>query len=314
MKLLSTAKYFYWNNTSVFRKVSRSTNFLNSIAPHLTGTQSIVHSDIEKYKSYPRHSFSSLTSKDEDSSSKVAVITGGGSGIGQSVARRLSLGGWTVVLAGRRIERLQETEAMLNGNPCLCVATDVTVEKDVETLFQTIEETYGKVDLLFNNAGINSPATSVEDVKYEDFEQVMKINVLGPFLCAKVAMKLMAKNGGGRIINNGSISSQVPRPHSVTYTTSKHAVNGLTKQLALDGRALNVACGQIDFGNVVSELSLKMHAEEGALQPNGTKMKEPVVSMENATEAVWTMANLPLDTNVLNMTVMATKMPFVGRG
>ena len=261
----------------------------------------------------PRH-IRHTKEKKMDTTTKVAVITGGGSGIGQSVAQRFSRGGWTVVLAGRRMERLNETKKLLNGKPCLCVATDVTVEEDVERLFETVEETFGKVDLLFNNAGVNSPPASVEDVKYEDFEKVMKVNVLGPFLCAKVAMKLMGKHGGGRIINNGSISSQVPRPHSVAYAVSKHAVTGLTKSIALDGRKLNVACGQVDFGNVVSELSLKMHSEEGAMQPNGTRMKEPVISMDIAVEAVWNMASLPLEANVLQMSLMASGMPFVGRG
>ena len=247
---------------------------------------------------------------------KVAVITGGGSGIGRGVAQRLSRGGWIVVLAGRRIEALKDTEALLGvtKEKCLCVKTDVSVEKEVEALFRKTEEKFGKVDLLFNNAGVNSAATSAETVEYSDFEKVMKINVHGPFLCAKAAMKIMAKNGGGRIINNGSISAQVPRPHSACYTTSKHALAGLTKCLALDGRALNVACGQIDFGNVVTDLSRATNTDAGALQPNGTKMVEPVMSMDDATEALWTMANLPLEANVLQMTVMATTMPFVGRG
>jgi NAD(P)-dependent dehydrogenase (short-subunit alcohol dehydrogenase family) len=247
---------------------------------------------------------------------KVAVITGGGSGIGRGVAQRLSRGGWSVVLAGRRIEALEETEKLLNvpQEKCLCLRTDVSVEKDVEDLFRKTEEKFGKVDLLFNNAGVNSPAASIENVDIADFEKVMKINVHGPFLCAKAAMKLMAKNGGGRIINNGSISAHVPRPNSACYTTSKHALSGLTKCIALDGRALNVACGQIDFGNVVSDLSQATNTRDGALQPNGAKMVEPSMSMNDATEAFWTMANMPLEANVLQMTVMATQMPFVGRG
>lgn len=256
----------------------------------------------------------SISSKVADS--KVAVITGGGSGIGRGVALRLSRGGWSVVLAGRRIKALKETEEMLKipAEKCLCVKTDVSVESDVENLFQKTEEKFGKVDLLFNNAGVNSAATSIENIDYEDFEKVMKINVHGPFLCAKSAMKLMAKNGGGRIINNGSISAQVPRPNSACYTTSKHALLGLTKCIALDGRALNVACGQIDFGNIVSELSQATNTEEGALQPNGTKLREPNMSMDDAADAIWTMANMPLEANVLQMTLMATAMPFVGRG
>eukprot|EP00980_Cylindrotheca_fusiformis_P025315 scaffold13478_cov132-Cylindrotheca_fusiformis.AAC.8 len=249
-------------------------------------------------------------------SEKVAVITGGGSGIGRGVAQRLSRGGWSVVLAGRRMEALVETEKSLNVSPekCLCVRTDVSVETDVEELFRRTEAKFGKVDLLFNNAGVNSAAASIENVDFKDFERVTRINVGGPFLCAKAAMKIMAKNGGGRIINNGSISAHVPRPNSACYTTSKHAVSGLTKCIALDGRALNVACGQIDFGNVVSELSQATNSSEGALQANGTKLVEPNMSMDDATEAFWTMANMPPEANVFQMTVMAAHMPYVGRG
>jgi NAD(P)-dependent dehydrogenase (short-subunit alcohol dehydrogenase family) len=249
------------------------------------------------------------------SEAKVVVITGGGSGIGQAVAQRLSSGGWTVVIAGRRMNTLKETEASLNGNECLCVKADVTVEGEVESLMRTVETKYGRLDLLFNNAGINSAAESVENVSLSDFERVMKTNVTGPFLCARAAMRIMAKNGGGRIINNGSISAHVPRPGSASYTTSKHAILGLTKVIALDGRAINVACGQIDFGNVVSEMSLRTNKiGTGAMQPNGTRMVEPSMSLNDAAEAFWAMANLPLEANVLQMTVMATQMPFVGRG
>lgn len=251
----------------------------------------------------------------QKSTAKVAVVTGGGSGIGRGVAERLSRGGWVVVLAGRTLGKLEETAKLLGGNECLCVKTDVTVEKDVETLFQTVESTYGRLDLLFNNAGINSVAASFQDVTTADFERVIKTNVTGPFLCAREAMKLMAKGEGGRIINNGSISAHTPRPGSATYTASKHAVLGLTKCIALDGRSINVACGQIDFGNVVSEMSLATNkAGSGAMQANGTLMEEPSMSMTDAAETFWAMASLPLGANVLQMTVMATKMPFVGRG
>jgi NAD(P)-dependent dehydrogenase (short-subunit alcohol dehydrogenase family) len=194
------------------------------------------------------------------------------------------------------------------------VKADISVERDVEQLFQKAEEQYGKVDLLFNNAGINSAAASFEEVEFKDFDKVLRVNVHGPFLCAKAAIKLMTKNGGGRIINNGSISAHVPRPHSAPYTTSKHAVLGLTKCLALDGRKHNVACGQIDFGNVVSELSMATNTKAGALQPNGSRLVEPSMSMRDATETFWAMVNLPIEANVLQMTVMATTMPFVGRG
>lgn len=251
---------------------------------------------------------------------KVAVITGGGSGIGRGVAVRLAEGGWCLVLAGRKMTTLKETQEILGlaDEKCLCVATDVSVENDVKELFRRTEEHFGLEIghlLLFNNAGINSPAASIENVEFADFEKVMKVNVHGPFLCAKEAMKLMVKTGrGGRIINNGSISAHVPRPNSVCYTSAKHAVLGLTKCIALDGRKLNVACGQIDFGNVVSELSMATNTNEGALQPNGTKLVEPNMSIKDATEAFWTMAKMPLEANVLQMTVMATNMPFVGRG
>jgi NAD(P)-dependent dehydrogenase (short-subunit alcohol dehydrogenase family) len=246
---------------------------------------------------------------------KVAVVTGGGSGIGRAVAERLSKGGWTLVLVGRRMSTLLETKELLGDVECLCVQTDVTVEKEVEDLFRVVELRYDRVDLLFNNAGVNSAAASVENVSFSDFERVLKTNVSGPFLCARAAMKLMAKGGGGRIINNGSISAHVPRPGSACYTTSKHALLGLTKCIALDGRAINVACGQIDFGNVVSEMSRATNkVDTGALQANGTYVVEPSMSLKDAAETFWTMANLPLEVNILQMTVMASAMPFVGRG
>jgi NAD(P)-dependent dehydrogenase (short-subunit alcohol dehydrogenase family) len=246
---------------------------------------------------------------------KVAVVTGGGSGIGRAVAERLSKGDWTVVLAGRSMSTLKKTKELLGDCECLCVQTDVTVEKEVDDLFRVVESSYGRVDLLFNNAGVNSAAASVENVSFSDFERVLKTNVSGPFLCARSAMKLMAKGGGGRIINNGSISAHVPRPGSACYTTSKHALLGLTKVIALDGRAINVACGQIDFGNVVSEMSRATNkVDTGALQANGTYMVEPSMSLKDAAETFWTMANLPLEVNILQMTVMASGMPFVGRG
>ena len=247
---------------------------------------------------------------------KVAVITGGGSGIGRAVSERLAKGGWALVLAGRRPQTLEETKAILpEGSKCICVKADVSKEDDVQALFDAAEAQFGQVDLLFNNAGINCGASSVENVSLTDFERVLQTNLTGPFLCAKAAMKCMAKGGrGGRIINNGSISAHVPRPGSAPYTASKHAMWGLTKCIALDGRALNVACGQIDFGNVVSDLSLATNTASGAAQANGTMMVEPNMSLHDAAETFWAMANLPLEANVLQMTVMATKMPFVGRG
>lgn len=260
------------------------------------------------------------TTANAATSSKVAVITGAGSGIGRAVATRLAKGGWSVVLVGRRIETLKETQSLLpNGNKdasSLCVRADVSQERDVEQLFEKVRQHYGKVDLLFNNAGTNSKAANLEQVSYQDFERVLKTNVGGPFLCARAAMKLMMVNGaGGRIINNGSISAQTPRPGSACYTSSKHALLGLTKCIALDGRAHKIACGQIDFGNVVSDISLATNKPgSGALQANGTLLEEPFMAMSDAAESVWNMANLPLEANVLQMTVMATTMPFVGRG
>jgi D-erythronate 2-dehydrogenase len=251
------------------------------------------------------------------SPTKVAIITGAGSGIGRAVAERLSVGDWTVVLVGRRLPPLYETQRLLKGtiNGSIVIRADVSIESDVERLFETVQQNYGRIDLLFNNAGVNCTSAPVQEVKLCDFDKVLKTNVYGPFLCARAAMKRMALNGGGRIINNGSLSAHVPRPGSVCYSTSKHAVSGLTKCIALDGRSIGVACGQIDFGNVVSEMSLQTNkVGTGALQPNGSLMVEPSMSLQNAAEAVWSMVNLPLDSNILQMTVMATNMPFVGRG
>jgi NAD(P)-dependent dehydrogenase (short-subunit alcohol dehydrogenase family) len=245
---------------------------------------------------------------------KVAIITGGGSGIGRAVAIRLSKGGWAVVLAGRRLAPLQGTKALMIGE-CLCNQANVSLESDVARLFSQTKQRFGKIDLLFNNAGINSAAASLEQVRFADFDRVLKTNVAGPFLCAREAMRYMSKTGGGRIINNGSISAHVPRPGSASYTVSKHALLGLTKCIALDGRKHNVACGQIDFGNVVSEISTATNKPgTGAVQADGSLLEEPMMSMEDAVECFWSMANLPLGANVLQMTVMATKMPFVGRG
>ena len=207
-------------------------------------------------------------------------------------------------------------------NNCLCIPTDVTIETDVMRLFATVKERFGRLDLLFNNAGINSTAASIEQVSLHDFERVLATNVTGPFLCAREAIKIMSSSSqeqvpcGGRIINNGSLSSHIPRPHSTTYTTSKHALSGLTKCIALDGRKYNIACGQVDFGNIVTELSINTNRPNvGALQADGsTTLIEPSMNVHDAAETIYTMANLPLEANILQMTVMATAMPFVGRG
>ena len=250
---------------------------------------------------------------------KVAIITGGGSGIGQAVAKRLAKGNWTVVVAGRRQEKLDETIGLCKEqNPegkYLGIPTDVSSESSVQNLFSQTIESFGRVDFLFNNAGINSPRAHIADVTLEDFQNVIQTNVVGSFLCAREAVRCMKETGGGRIINNGSVSAQVPRVQSTTYTASKHAITGLTKCIALDGRSVNVACGQIDFGNVVSEMSRATNSSsQGALQPNGEYMVEDVMSLEDAAETVWAMVNLPLEANVLNCTLIASSMPFVGRG
>jgi len=252
-------------------------------------------------------------------SHKVAVVTGGGSGIGRAVSERLAKGGYNVVLAGRRTQTLEETRDLLRQinpqNQYISIPTDVSIDTDVQNLFRKTMESFGRIDLLFNNAGTNAPRANVADVSLDDFERVYKTNVVGPFLCAKEAMKYMKELGGGRIINNGSISAQVPRPQSICYTTSKHAVNGLTKCIALDGREMNIACGQIDFGNVVSDISRATNdPSKGALQANGSYLVEHSMMLKDAAETVFAMANLPLEANVLNMTVIATQMPFVGRG
>lgn len=246
------------------------------------------------------------------SDSRVAVITGAGSGIGRAVALRLSQGGWRVALAGRRQQPLQETAKLLKGYS-IVVPTNVVDKHQVEELFAVTKQRFGRVDLLFNNAGINCPAARIDQIDPNDFDKVLQTNLRGPFLCAQTAMRYMSE--GGRIINNGSISAHVPRPGSAPYTCAKHAVLGLTKCIALDGRSLNVACGQVDFGNVESALSRATNtAGQGAMQANGTLLEEPQMDMEDAAESVWTMANLPLTANILQMTIMATKMPFVGRG
>ena len=243
----------------------------------------------------------------------VAVITGGGRGIGRAVAMTLSEVGWTVAVAGRNQDSLDETVAALPGDGVGVVA-DVSSEAAVSALFATTVETFGRVDLLFNNAGIAAPAVPIDELTVSQWTDLININVTGSFLCARAAFTQMRDQnpGGGRIINNGSISATTPRPFSAPYTTSKHAITGLTKSLALDGRQHNIACGQIDIGNASSDMGDQMAA--GMLQANGTTLGEPTMAVDNVASAVAYMAGLPLDANVLTMTVMATAMPFVGRG
>jgi len=250
------------------------------------------------------------------STSKVALVTGAGTGIGRNTTLRLLEEGYSVVLAGRRIELLEKTkrEAGDSGSRTLVVPTDVGSPESVRELFKKIRETFGRLDLLFNNAGIGAPAVPLEEISYEQWKAVVDVNLTGAFLCTQEAFRIMKeqKPRGGRIINNGSISAHVPRPFSSPYTATKHAITGLTRSTSLDGRPYDIACGQIDIGNAATEMTDRM--AEGIIQADGKKAVEPRMDAENVANAVVYMAGLPLDANVLFMTVMATKMPFVGRG
>jgi NADP-dependent 3-hydroxy acid dehydrogenase YdfG len=248
-------------------------------------------------------------------SSKVALVTGAGSGIGKATAIALSNAGYSVVLVGRRIERLQETvNAMSSANVAVPVPTDVAKPEAVNALFAQIKERFGRLDVLFNNAGLNAPGVLFEDLTYEKWTAVVDVNLTGMFLCAQGAFRLMKDQTprGGRIINNGSISAHAPRPDSAPYTATKHAVTGLTKSISLDGRKYDIACGQIDIGNALTELAARM--AKGVKQANGEIAVEAMMDVTRVADAVVHMASLPLDTNVQFMTIMATKMPFVGRG
>ena len=249
-------------------------------------------------------------------SRKIALVTGAGSGIGRCVALGLLNDGWAVVLAGRRAEPLQSlaAEAEGRGQAAMAVPTDVTDPVSVQALFAAIEARFGRLDLLFNNAGVNAPAVPMDELPLDKWFSVLNTNVTGVFLCARAAFGLMRRQSpqGGRIINNGSVSSQTPRPFTAPYTASKHAVSGLTKSLALDGRAYNIVASQIDIGNALTELSERM--TRGVLQANGTVAPEPMMDANHVADAVRHIAALPLGANVLNMTVMASAMPYVGRG
>ena len=247
---------------------------------------------------------------------KVAIVTGAGTGIGRQTALALLREGYAVVLAGRREEQLQATigQAGLAGTRALAVPTDVTDPASVRTLFAKTTGTFGQLDLLFNNAGTGSPPIPLEDLSYEQWKSVVDTNLTGVFLCTQEAFRIMKnqKPRGGRIINNGSISAHAPRPNSAPYTATKHAITGLTKSTALDGRKYDIACGQIDIGNAETDLTKRM--KDGVPQADGTISAEPTMNVGHVAEAVVYMAGLPLDANVLFLTVMATKMPFVGRG
>jgi NAD(P)-dependent dehydrogenase (short-subunit alcohol dehydrogenase family) len=245
---------------------------------------------------------------------KVAVVTGAGSGIGRAVSIALNEAGYSVVLAGRRSEELEKTAANSAAGTMLPVPTDVADPDQVKALFATVRDRFGRVDLLFNNAGKGTPAIPMEDLTYEQWMGVVGVNLTGSFLCAQQAMRLMKSQDprGGRIINNGSISAYTPRPRSAPYTATKHAITGLTKSISLDGRPFDIACGQIDIGNAATEMTERM--TEGVPQANGTTMVEPRMDVKHVADAVLYMAGLPLDANVQFMTVMATKVPLVGRG
>jgi NAD(P)-dependent dehydrogenase (short-subunit alcohol dehydrogenase family) len=245
---------------------------------------------------------------------KIAVVTGAGSGIGAAAATALASDGWTVVLAGRRRAPLDELAA---AHPQLLldpISTDVTDETSVRNLFEVAVARHGRVDLLFNNAGMGAPPREPDEIPLEEWQEVVNVNLTGAFLCIREAFGVMRRHQpqGGRIINNGSISAHAPRPRSLAYTATKHAITGLTKSTALDGRPYDIACGQIDIGNTATDMTTAM--AEGVLQANGSLRAEPRMRVEDVARAVVYMASLPLDSNVATLTVMATKMPYVGRG
>ena len=249
--------------------------------------------------------------------SKIALVTGAGTGIGRSAALALLAAGYSVVLAGRRKEPLAKTAEMAGdagGERTLVVPSDVGDSASVKALFAQTKERFGRLDVLFNNAGMGAPPVPLEEIPFETWQAVVAVNLTGAFLCTQEAFRLMKDQSprGGRIINNGSISAYAPRPFSAPYTSTKHAISGLTRSAALDGRAYDIACGQIDIGNAATEMTERM--KEGVPQADGSTKVEPTMDVRHVGDAVVHMASLPLDANVLFMTVMSTKMPFVGRG
>jgi NAD(P)-dependent dehydrogenase (short-subunit alcohol dehydrogenase family) len=250
-----------------------------------------------------------------DERAPIVIVTGAGSGIGRAISRRLAEAGYQVALAGRRSEALEATLAELPADARgFAVPTDVTRPESVEALFEAVVARAGRVDVLVNNAGVSGPSAPVEDYPHAGWSEAVQTNLTGAFLCAQAAFRQMIRQrpSGGRIVNNGSLSAHVPRPNAIAYTTTKHGITGLTKALALEGRRHGIACGQIDIGNAATDMTRQIGA--GALQPDGSTLAEPTMSAENVADAVLYMVRLPLNANVLSMTVMASQMPFVGRG
>ena len=247
---------------------------------------------------------------------RIALVTGAGSGIGRASALALQAAGYSVALAGRRVAELEKTAGMADGGGgrMLPVRTDVSKPESVNALFAKVKEEFGRLDVLFNNAGLNAPGIPVEDLPFEKWAAVVDVNLTGAFLCAQAAFRIMKDQHprGGRIINNGSISATAPRPNHVPYTATKHAITGLTKCFSLDGRKYDIACSQIDIGNAATEMTDRL--AKGVMQANGEMMPEPRMDLQHVADAIVFMSNLPLDTNVQFMTLMATKMPLVGRG
>ncbi len=247
---------------------------------------------------------------------KVAIVTGGGSGVGKRTALALNGDGYAVVVAGRRPDALESTvaDSGVDDGSVIGVPSDVTDAESVQSLFAATREAFGRLDVLFNNAGTGAPAALLEDLTHEQWMTVVNVNLTGSFLCTQEAFRMMKSQQpmGGRIINNGSVSAHAPRPNSAPYTATKHAITGLTRSTSLDGRKYDIACGQIDIGNAATEMTQRMN--DGVPQANGTSMVEPRMDADNVARAVVYMASLPLDTNVQFMTVMSTKMPYIGRG
>lgn len=248
--------------------------------------------------------------------SKIALVTGAGTGVGRAASLALMNAGYTVVLAGRRLEMLEETSKLGPAGKSLAVSADMANPASIAALFDKVKSTYGRLDVLFNNAGMGAPPVHFEDLSLEQWQAVVNTNLTAPFLCTQHAFRIMKDQTprGGRIINNGSISAHAPRPFSAAYTSTKHAITGLTKASNLDGRMYDIAVGQVDIGNAATPMTDRMVNGPGVLQPDGTSKQEPRMDAKAVGDAVAYMAGLPLDANVLFMTVMATKMPFVGRG